>query len=176
MNFNDFFSRSTNINQLTAFDFLEIILERIQSHGHVTYEHDYDLCTEAMACLSHPHQQVSSHFNEEENPDFEEFVDDNTSTLPSVIKRNFDNLSQVEQQDLLVNLLTENSQPIVEIPLEMVKNCYLKEMGESCQEEMAMKIARQVARDIDFHRSIHLQVIEACRSASDENMMALLSI
>lgn len=159
-------------SQLSSRDFLEIMIEYLESHGQITIDHDYDLYSEAIKCLR---READSNESTLMCDSLVEEPLEQGGTLASM-KESFGTLSGSEQEEFLEGVLNEKSKGIIKIPLEMVRNCYMKEVGENCGEEMLQKIASQVARDFDFHKSVHKQVLEACKSAEDPNMLALLSI
>lgn len=157
---------------LSSRDFLEIMLEYLESHGQITFDHDFDLYSEAIKCLNNEGKLGYSAHCEDAPANNSS---DQGGTLDSM-KMSFESLSGSEQESFLEDILREKNKGIIKIPLEMVRNCYLKEVGHNCDEETLQKIASQVARDFDFHKSVHKQVLEACQSAEDPNMLALLSL
>lgn len=162
-------------NLLTSHDFLEIMLEYLECHGQITVDHDQVLLDEAQRCLRSEALSPSSNMMGEV-ADVAEDEAEAIKTGVSFAKETYDTLTPSEQKDFIDKILSEKSQGIAQIPVSMVKQCYLKEMGENCDEDTALKIASQVARDLDYHKSIHQQVRDACQSAEDENMLSLLSL
>jgi hypothetical protein len=141
-------------------------------------DHDSAFIDEALKCLKNENLLPSSvvmppHDLQEYES---EFSDEGAEAGVPFVKGAYDMLTPSEQEKLLSAILAENSQGVIQIPLSDVRQCYKKEMGENCDDALASKIASQVARDLDFHKSVHQQIREACQAATDQNMLSLLSI
>lgn len=160
---------------LNSRDFLEIVVEYIQAHGQITLEHDQVLFDEAIKCLINE-SSMSYREAHMETPCCDDTTNKISLTGASFAKEAYENLSATEKDDFIKDVILNKSKRIFEIPIDVVKQTYMKEVGENCDDNLASKIASQVARDLDFHKSVHQQIREACRSSIDENMLALLTI